>query len=189
MEENELIKACIKNDQQAYNLLFKKYGPIMLLVCMRYMSDEDEAKDVLQNGFIKVFKSIKSFKFNGSFEGWIKKIMINEALGALRQKKKFNLDSADVYEKTDLAAEESDEDINQYQFTQHELLQTLKALPENFKVVFNLYCFEKYSHKEIAKALSIKTETSRSRLTRARKILKEKLTELATQKEKLNENG
>ncbi|MEN7551597.1 RNA polymerase sigma factor [Rapidithrix thailandica] len=187
MEENELIKACIKNDRTAYTQLFNRYAPKMLMVCSRYMSDEDEAKDVLQNGFIKVFKSLKSFKFKGSFEGWLKRIMVNEALGALRQKKKLIFDNNSFHENMEVA--EENEELPAYDFTQEELLHALKTLPEAYKAVFNLYCFEKYSHKEIASVLSIKIETSRSRLLRARKLLKEQLFDLATQKSKLNENG
>ncbi len=189
MNEKELIEACIRKEQTAYNQLFSNYAPKMLMVCVRYMSDEEEAKDVLQNGFVKVFKSIRSFRFGGSFEGWIKKIMINEALEALRQRKKFIVENSDVYETSADLVDDSEENITNNNFTQEELLQVLKTLPDPFGVVFNMYCFEKYSHKEIAKILSIKTETSRSRLTRARKILREKLMKLATKKEKLNENG
>ncbi|MCG8320238.1 MAG: sigma-70 family RNA polymerase sigma factor [Cytophagales bacterium] len=178
MEEDELIKACIRNDRVAYNHLFNKYAPKMLMICTRYMSDENEAKDVLQNGFIKVFKSIKKFKFEGSFEGWLKRIMINEALSALRKKKKLITRNSTIYENIDIAEDSVDKTID-YDFTQEELLQTLKALPETFRVVFNLYCFEKYSHNEIAAALSIKESTSRSRLRRARNILKKELLILA----------
>ncbi|MEM1136582.1 MAG: sigma-70 family RNA polymerase sigma factor, partial [Bacteroidota bacterium] len=164
-----------------------KYAPKMLMVCSRYISDEDEAKDVLQNGFIKVFKSLKKFKFKGSFEGWIKRIMINEALSSLRQKKKFLVENNGAYK--DIIDDSTQDETPDIDFTQEELLQTLKKLPETFKVVFNLYCFEKYSHKEIADALSIKVETSRSRLRRARNMLKKELLILATQKGKLNERG
>ncbi len=187
MEEDELIKACIRNDRAAYNHLFDKYAPEMLLICIRYMADEQEAKDVLQNGFIKVFNSIKKFKFQGSFEGWLKRIMINEALSALRQKKRLITQNSTIYENIDVPDETVDELID-YDFTQEELLQSLKALPESFKVVFNLYCFEKYSHGEIAEKLSIKVSTSRSRLRRARQILKRELLVLA-KKSKSNERG
>ena len=187
MEEDELIKACIRNDRAAYNHLFNKYAPKMLMICTRYMSDEQEAKDVLQNGFIKVFKSLKKFKFKGSFEGWLKRIMINEALSELRQKKRFETQNSTIYGDMDVAEETMEQTID-YDFTQEELLQSLKALPETFKVVFNLYCFERYSHNEIAEKLSIKVGTSRSRLRRARQILKKELLVLA-KKSEANERG
>ena len=187
MEEDELIKACIRNDRTAYNHLFSKYAPKMLMICTIYMSDENEAKDVLQNGFIKVFKSINKFRFKGSFEGWLTRIMVNEALSALRQRKKSITQNSAIYEDIDIA-QEMEEEPTDYDFTQEELLQSLKVLPEAFRVVFNLYCFEKYAHSEIAATLSIKESTSRSRLRRARNILRKELLILA-QKSKANERG
>ncbi|MDW7692516.1 RNA polymerase sigma factor [Flammeovirgaceae bacterium SG7u.111] len=182
MEEKELIDACSKNDQNACTFLFNKYAPQMLMVCTRYMNNEDEAKDILQEGFIKVFESIKTYKAKGSFEGWIRRIMINEALNSLRKKKKLMASDEPIDENIAEPDNEEPVGIKGMNFSQEELLTTLQSLPEPFKIVFNLYCFEKYSHKEIAKTLSIKTETSRSRLLRARIILQKKLVDLATKK-------
>lgn len=164
--DEQLVKACQKADPKAQKRVYEKYAPKMLAICKRYLVDELEAEDVMIEGFMKVFNKIDSFKLEGSFEGWIKRIMVNEALMLLRSKKKEGF-SVDL----DSAHYEIEPHFTPNSLEADELIKIIAGLPTGFRTVFNLYAIEGYSHAEIAKELNITEGTSKSQLSRARVIL------------------
>jgi len=141
----------------------------MFSLCLRYADNEDEAKDNLQEGFIRVFRKIKQYRFEGSFEGWMRKIMVNISLQKYRDRLKMN----PVYELEGVReqASETASDL----VTEKDLLQMISELPPRYRLVFNMYAIEGYSHKEISEMLGITEGTSKSNLSRARDILQNKL--------------
>lgn len=141
----------------------------MYAVCLRYTSNADEAKDILQDGFVKVFTNLNTFNFKGSFEGWVRRIMINTAIACYRTKKNvYTLEIVDDIETGNDNVFDS--------LSAEELLKIIRKLPSQYKMVFNLYAIEGYSHKEISEMLGITESTSKSDLSRARAILKAKIT-------------
>lgn len=174
MNEEELLDACVKGKPSAQKLLFERYAPIMMGVVIRYINDQERANDVLQDGFIKIFKNIKTFKKDGSFEGWMRRIMINTALDQLRKNKKnyLHVDVDDV--KTNLSVDSNVESKMQTDV----LLNLVQQLPDGYRTVFNLYAIEGYTHKEIGEMLEIAENTSKSQYSRARGILRNMLKEL-----------
>lgn len=170
MDEKQLIEGCIRNDRLCQEALFKRYAGKMKAVCMRYMRQSDEAEDVLQEGFIKLFKSLHQYTFQGSFEGWIRRIMVNTALTKMNKMSfKLEVDLIENYHDTfdyrDIVESISVKEIR----------GMIAELPEGYRVVFNLYVVEGYSHKEIAETLGITENTSRSQLLKARLALQNKL--------------
>jgi RNA polymerase sigma factor (sigma-70 family) len=169
---SDIIKACIKGNRAAQNRLYQMFSDKMFGLCLRYADNEDEAKDILQDGFIKVFINLKKFNSKGSFEGWIRRIIVNTALEkfrdknylfAVRMEAEYDSDSAKYdHILSELAAKD--------------LLKLIQELSPQYRAVFNLYAIEGYSHKEICGLLDIKEGTSKSNLSRAREILKEKVT-------------
>lgn len=168
MNEDELyniVNACIKGERSSQKRIFDLFSPRMMTVCLRYTRNHADAEDVLQDGFVKVFVKIKQFGFKGSFEGWIRKIMVNSALRFLEKRKNFlPLEEGRIGESTtDTLDEVSDG---------KRILDVIKILPEGYKNIINLYIFEGYDHSEISEILGITSSTSRSQLTKARKYLK-----------------
>lgn len=153
----------------AQQALYDRYSPKMFGICFRYMQDQMEAEEVMIGGFLKVFANLERFRQDGSFEGWIRRIMVNEALTALRKRK---LSWIEPLENARHQGSYSDSDL---QFEAEELLQMIEKLPTGYRTVFNLYAIEGYSHKEIADLLDITESTSKSQLNRARNLLKEQL--------------
>lgn len=185
-EEMQLIEGCKTGSPAAQKQVFESMYGILLGVCMRYADDDDEAKDILQNGFIKVFKSIENYKGDGSFEGWIKRIVINTAIDNYRRKKvkPVVVDS----ELTDrLGGElEDEEDYSIYQDIQvNTVLESVQKLSPAYRTVFNLYVLEGYNHNEIAEMLDISVGTSKSNLSKARLNLRKLLKPLV---EKLSQD-
>lgn len=172
MTELEIIKGCIQNDRQCQRALFDRYSGLMLSVCRRYTRHEMEAEDILQDALIKVFKNIGKFKFEGSFEGWVRRIVVNTALKNYKkssvQKEQIGLES---YQ------EGSMEPKAIANLGEEELMNLIAQMPDGYKIVFNLYVVEGYSHREIAERLEIKESTSRSQLVKARRLLQEMLIE------------
>lgn len=167
----EIIKACIKGNQVAQKTLYQMFADKMYAVCLRYASNADEAKDILQDGFIKVFTHLDQFNFKGSFEGWVRRIMVNTALEKFRDKNHMFAVSMDQnYESGNL---EYDHILTELSAT--DLLKLIQELSPQYRMVFNLYAIEGYSHKEIGEIMKIKEGTSKSNLSRAREILKEKV--------------
>lgn len=169
--EKELIQACIKGDRNCQKQIYEYYAPKMMAVCQRYAKNKAEAEDIFQEGFIRVFRHIQNFTSEGSFEGWIRRIMINTALKYNAKKSvAWNLDFseiADMHEKVEPSVISS--------LSEEELTHYISELPEGYRMVFNLFVVEGYSHKEIGDLLSIEESTSRSQLVKARKMLQFKL--------------
>ena len=187
IDEHELIKGCLACEEKYFKILYNNYYGKMLNVCMRYARDRDEAKDVLQDGFIKVFKSINQFDFKGSFEGWIRRIIVNTAINHYRKNTLRNItDYVDDEDLQKFEREKASIDIDTvaYKVEPEILLKLVQQLPSVYKMVFNLYVMEEHSHKEIAQMLDITESTSRSNLTKAKIKLKMAVEELLN-KEKI----
>lgn len=171
--EEDLVRGCQKADRVAQRIVYERYSRRMYAVCLRYVSTNFEAEDLLMTGFTRVFEHIGRYESKGSFEGWIRRIMVNEALGYLRKHKNMQLQT------NDLEPETLTEHATQNQaFEADELLALVQDLPTGFRTVFNLYAVEGYSHKEIAEMLGITESTSKSQLSRARVLLQQKLATL-----------
>ena len=168
-----LINQCQKQDSKAQRLLFDRLSPKMMGVCRRYIGDALEAEGVLISGFLKVFNKINQFSGAGNFEGWVRKIMVNESLLYLRKHKSMYLE-VDIEE----ADSEPDYGQAQYLFEERELIEMINNLPVGYRTVFNLYAIEGYSHKEISSQMGISENTSKSQLSRARKLLKNEVLKL-----------
>jgi len=162
------IQAVIKGDELAQKAVYDAFAPKMLAACQNFISDKTLAEEAMNNGFVKVFFNIKKYKNKGSFEGWIRKIMIRESLSFLRKKKFLIASQSDRILERQTTYQKPVEEVSEIQ-------QLVEQLPMEFKLVFNLYAIEGYSHKEIAKLLKIPETTSKTRLFRARKQLKEQL--------------
>lgn len=164
---NDILDKCRKNDRNAQAELYKALAPKLLGLCLRYMQDRDEAEDVMQDSFVKIFMNLESYKGEGSFEGWAKRIAANTALNALKKKNKiwFERDLS-VIEHTDDAQDEVHTEL-----TVEELMNCLQLLPPGYRTIINLFLVEEFSHKEIAEQLSISESTSRSQYARARQAL------------------
>ncbi|GAA3635428.1 RNA polymerase sigma factor [Flavivirga jejuensis] len=167
--ETSLIKKAIKSNREAQHVLFELHAPKMLSVCRYYIKDLQQAEEVMLNGFFKVFSNLKSFKNEGSFEGWIRRIMIRESISFLRQKKQIAF-SVEYFENNN----EHTNNINT-NIEVAEIQQLIDELPEGYKMVFVMYAIEGYKHYEIAEILNITEGTSKSQLFKARKLLQEKI--------------
>ena len=174
MDDNTLVIECVKCNPKAQRLLFDKFAPKMLTVCLRYANDSADAEDVLQEGFVKVFSKLTDFKMEGSLEGWIRRIMVNTSLDAIRKNKKYLTDAKLEDVEYKIISSESTSD----QLQADDLMKMVQALPEGYKVVFNLFAIEGYSHKEIADLLGVSENTSKSQYSRARAHLRMKLEKL-----------
>lgn len=173
LTEKEIIDGCKAGKPTAQKALFLKYGPVMLTVCRRYARHIMEAEDFVQDGFIKVFRNIDKFKGESALGTWIRRIMINNALKHVAKSafKKESIGIADNYDR--------DVDPGTYaKLSAEDIMKLVAELPTGYKVVFNLYAIEGYSHKEIAEQLDIGESTSRSQLLKARRMLQEKFMEL-----------
>ncbi len=154
-------------------MLFTMFAGKMMAVCLRYARSQEEAEDMLQEGFIRVFSNLQQFKFEGSFEGWIRRVMVNNALKALEKKKINFLEVSGKHEYS-----QSLEPAAYTGLGEEELLKMINALPDGYRVVFNLNVIEGYSHEEIGKMLNIQPSTSRSQLVKARKMLQKQVLQL-----------
>ncbi|WP_202630285.1 RNA polymerase sigma factor [Sediminibacterium roseum] len=172
-EEYELIKGCINKDARCQRMLFDRYAGKMMGVCLRYANDGMEAEDMLQDAFIKVFQYIGQFKFEGAFEGWIRRIVVNTAIRHLERKK---LHFKDIDDNSQHAPQ-----IDAQAYThlgEADLMRLISGLPDGYRLVFNLNAIEGYSHEEIAVMLNIQPGTSRSQLVKARKMLQQQILQL-----------
>ena len=174
MTEEQLIEGCRKGDRRAQKELYDTYARKMLGVCLRYVDDRETARDLLQDGFVKVFSNLDAYSGSGSFEGWMRKIFVNCAL--------------EYYRKSDVLREADDLEATAELVTPNpsaiadiyakELMQIVHELPAGFRSVFNLFAIEGYSHKEISEMLHITESTSRSQYTRAKQLLQRRIREL-----------
>jgi RNA polymerase sigma-70 factor (ECF subfamily) len=172
IDTEEIIEKCKRNDREAQKLLFETYSPVLFGICLRYARDKFEAEDTLQDGFLKILNKISDFNGTGSFEGWMKRIIINTAITNYHKNKKHNL-NLDIEEIQETNIEGTS--YNGSDYTAEELLKIVNTLPEGYKIVFNLYAIEGYKHKEIAEQLNIDINTSKSQYSRAKKLLRKKL--------------
>jgi RNA polymerase sigma factor (sigma-70 family) len=166
------IRKCVENDREAQLKIYQLFSPVLYGLCLKYMRNKEDAKDVFQEAFVIVFQKIEQYKFEGSFEGWIKRIFINKLLETLKKKKKDVL-FVDVFDYEDDVIEE--EELDLVPIEQGKLLEYIQELPDQYRMVFNLFVFEKMKHKEIAKLLEISEGTSKSNLNRAKSILKKRI--------------
>jgi len=169
LDEKQLIKACISNDSKAQRLLYEKYDARFFAVCKRYFTDIQQAEDALVKGFLKIFQNLENYSFEGSFEGWMRRIMINECLMELRKNKVFHL-NVDDYSSSISSNQEASQQIEE-----DDVMKLLDYLPEGCRLVFTLYVIEGYKHKEIAESLGITEGTSKSQLNLAKTKLKDML--------------
>jgi len=181
--ENQIIEECKRGKHDSFGMLYKKYAPLMLGICYRYSKTKDEAEDVLQEGFIKAFQKIKSFKGKGSFEGWIRRIMINTAINNYKANiKHYYHDDIDKDTNINLKADEELPFENENNISQNQIIKLIQELPAGYQMVFNLYVIEGLTHQEIAEELEVSINTSKSQLSKARRWLRNKILE----KNKLN---
>jgi RNA polymerase sigma-70 factor, ECF subfamily len=176
-EEAQLVDGCKSGSRTAQEEVFNAMYRRLLGVCLRYADDDDEAKDILQNGFIKVFKSVENYKGDGSFEGWVKRIVINTAIDNYRRKKvKPIVVDSELTERLGSNMEEEVEDDSIYQqIPIKAVLDSVQELSPAYRTVFNLYVLEGYNHNEIAEMLTISVGTSKSNLSKARLNLRKML--------------
>ncbi len=181
ISDAELIKGCIEGKQDVQQQLYKKFASSMFGVCLRYFDSREEAEDALQEGFIRVFTNLGTFRNEGSLEGWVRRIIVNTALNQLRnhQKHQHHLDLEEVENEL---SDEADLISN---ISKEDMLRLLVELPPGYRMVFNLYEIEGYSHKEIAEMFAISVSTSKTQLLKARKVLQKKVVELNKEKLKL----
>ena len=168
MDLKQLIDDCKNNNRKAQEQLYRLYSPKLFAVCLKYSRNYAEAQDNLQDGFILIFKKIEQFSFKGSFEGWLKRVMINNVLQQYRNQTFLSLVNEDV-------AEDYEVEIEEDNISMDYLLKIIQELPDRYRLVFNLYVIDGFSHADIAEMLTINVGTSKSNLARARMILKEKI--------------
>jgi len=160
--------------------LYDRYHRLMFGVCLRYTDNRDDAQDILQEGFIRVFKNIQKFRSEGSFEGWIRRIMVHTSIEHYRRNSRYFM--VDVKEAGDMRIDE--EALSS--MSRDEILALIQELPSGYRTVFNLYAIEGYSHQEVADMLSISVGTSKSQLSRAKRLLQEKLSRIQIQASGMN---
>lgn len=174
MSEHQLIFACKQGELWARKALYEQYAPTMMALCRRYVSDVEDAKDVLQEGFLKIFIEIEQYSGRGSFGGWIRRIFVNTALDYMRKKNRLKQKEQLI----DIGIEHYGEIPDVEDITADDLMRCVDELPDTHRTVFNLYAVEGYSHREIAAMLNIPESTSRSFFFRARQSLQKKVSKL-----------
>lgn len=169
MIEQSLIEGCLRNDPAAQRELYNRFSAKMLSVCYRFAHNREDAEDMLQEGFIKVFTQMHSFQNKGSFEGWVRRIIVHTCINILKRNKKFN-DNVDLeYANAIYVKEESLPSIMQAK----QIVESIRLLPIGYRTVLNLFAIEGFSHKEIGEMLDIQESTSRSQFTRAKVMLEQ----------------
>src|SRR6195952_5642420 len=169
MTEETILQGCLRNESAAQKELYNRYSPKMLAVCYRFAHNREDAEDMLQEGFIKVFSQIHTFRNQGAFEGWVRRIIVHTCINNLKKNKKFN-ESVDLIHATTLQVrEETVPSIVQAK----QVVECIRILPLGYRTVLNLYAIEGYSHKEISMMLKIEETRSRSQYTRAKQMLED----------------
>ena len=184
LTEEDLIQGCRKGKASAQRRLYDRLAPKMLGVCVRYIKDREEAEHVMIGGIVKVFDKLDQFKGDGSFEGWVRRIIVNDCLMYIRKNRNMSLQSDidEVSNEPNLKVVEENLDVQ-------DLLKLINELPVGYKTVFNLYAIEGYNHAEIAEQLGVSENTSKSQLSRARKWLQNRLVDLEKEIENTITNG
>jgi RNA polymerase sigma-70 factor (ECF subfamily) len=170
-DEKEVIELAVENNRHAQHQIYSKFAPKMLSVCRQYIKDVHQAEDVMITAFMKAFTNLKNFEHKGSFEGWIRRIMINECISYIRVQKKVTFIDDENY------IEERHNDIES-QFAVEDIQFLIDKLPDGYRMVFNLYCIEGFKHQEISSMLGINEGTSKSQLYHARKMLQDTIIKL-----------
>ena len=169
MTEEAILQGCFKNQAAAQRELYNRYSPKMLAVCYRFAHNREDAEDMLQEGFIKVFSQMHTFQNKGAFEGWVRRIIVHTCINNLKKNKRFN-ESVDILFASSIQVrEENIPSIVQAK----QIVECIRILPIGYRTVLNLYAIEGYSHKEISVMLDIEESTSRSQYTRARQMLED----------------
>ena len=171
MDDAQLVKECLKGNPKAQKTLFDRFAPNIFVVCLRYFKQRSQAEDALQDALIKVFVKLSEFKNEGVLEGWVRRIVVNTCLDHIRKNLKF---------QSDVSMGDVEYKIEQQEFTvenlmANDLIKLIQTMPEGYKVVFNLFAIEGYSHQEIAATLGISESTSKSQYLRARAYLKARI--------------
>ncbi len=166
--EKNLLEGCLKNDRSCQRTLYEKYKVPLFRVCLRYAKDRMQAEDMLQDGFIKIFSDLHQFNFQGSFEGWMRRVMVNTALQHIRKHKKFR----DTIDLDQLNEAFQTSEVATDQLNVQALTRLIQKLPDGYRTVFNLYVIEGFPHKEIAGLLGISENTSKSQLSKAKALLR-----------------
>ncbi|MBW3467233.1 RNA polymerase sigma factor [Arthrospiribacter ruber] len=179
--ERDLLKGCLKGERKAQQQLYEQYSGKFLAICIRYVKDRDLAEDVMIEGFMKIFEKLTQFEEKGSFEGWMKRIIVTQSLLTLRNNKNLNMEVT-----MDSTLQVSDAIYELTHLETSELLELIKELPVGYRTVFNLYAIEGYSHAEIADLLGITESTSKSQLNRARNVLKQKIADQQIKERRIN---
>ena len=171
MTEEAILQGCLRKETAAQRELYNRYSPKMLAVCYRFAHNREDAEDMLQEGFIKVFSQIHTFRNQGVFEGWVRRIIVHTCINVLKKNKKFS-ESVDLIYATSLQVrEETVPSVVQAK----QVVECIRLLPIGYRTVLNLYAIEGYSHKEIAAMLDVEESTSRSQYTRAKQMLEDVL--------------
>ncbi|MCB0760624.1 MAG: RNA polymerase sigma factor [Flavobacteriales bacterium] len=171
-ELREIIEGCKRKDRRYQDELYRKYSAMLFGLCLRYTKSREEAEDVLQEGLVKIYKSIGSYSMSNSFEGWMRRIVINTAITHYRKNLKHAYHE-DITEMSHNSVSTPDDFSNE--FSREELLNVINKLPDGYRIVFNMYVVEGYKHKEISEILGIDINTSKSQLSRAKKYLQREL--------------
>ncbi len=171
--EREIINGCLKGNVKFQKILFETYSGKFMTVCLRYATDQMQAEDMLQDAFIRIFNHLEQYKSEGSFEGWMRRIVVNVALKTIQNKKiSYSTDEDAGGQIPDNSTDAPSH------LSEGELLNLIKKLPPGYRIIFNLYAIEGYSHDEIGEMLNIKASTSRSQLVKARKMLQQQIINL-----------
>jgi RNA polymerase sigma-70 factor (ECF subfamily) len=180
ISESDLIAGCIAGDRKMQEELYNRFASKMYAVCLRYANNSDDAQDLLQEGFIKVYKNLHRFRAEGSFEGWVRRVFINSSIEHYRKKQAKLTTVSDKEENTiedsDISALDS--------LAERDIINLIQDLSPGYRTVFNLYVIEGYSHKEIGELLNISEGTSKSQLARAKSILQKKVTQYLSDTQK-----
>ena len=173
--EKQIIEGCKNRSRKAQKMLFDKYSPMLFPICMRYTKSKQEAEDLLQESFIKIFSNIEHYDEIGTFEGWLKRIVINSAISIHKQNFKYyfheNVDELNI-------EDEFEPETPDFDYSLSDLMKIINELPDGYRIIFNMAVIEDYKHKEIADILDIDIGTSKSQLSRAKKMLQKRLTEM-----------
>lgn len=180
-DERRLIEACIRNERTAQRQLYELFAGKFYAIAVRYMKDKDDAADVMQDAFVKIFKYVNTFRFDCPFEAWARRIVINTALKALQKKKRMGY-QIDANEMTNQLSEKA-VDISNMALEQ--LMSLVHELPDGCQAIFNLYAIEGYKHHEIADLLNISEGTSKSQYSRAKQLLQQKLADISEEEIRL----
>jgi RNA polymerase sigma-70 factor (ECF subfamily) len=178
MSERDISRGCKRGNANAQRALFDRYSPLLMAKIYRYVGDDDDAKDVLQDTFVKAYTMIDSFAWEGegSLKAWITRIAVNTSLNFLRSRRRIGaltVDTADLDDPPDIAEDTTADQVNSLDAST--ILDMVAELPDGYRTVFNLYCLDGYSHKEIAEQLGINEKSSASQLTRAKALLAQKI--------------